>query len=117
MVEDGFIYDRQRITGIQLIGNAKREVCTAHKAGVKRKARDRNDSTHHIMCDAIDTATESAVLKLPRLDKELSTISLWPYYSADYNFRTQSNVEMLSASQIWLADGTFKTAPSLFAQV
>ena len=32
-------------------------------------------------------------------------------------FGTQENVEMLNASQIWLADGTFKTAPPLFSQV
>ena len=27
------------------------------------------------------------------------------------------NLEMLNTSQIWLSDGTFKTAPTLFAQV
>ena len=32
-------------------------------------------------------------------------------------FGTQMNIEMLNASQIWLCDGTFKTAPKLFAQV
>ena len=32
-------------------------------------------------------------------------------------FGTQSNLEMLKLSRIWLADGTFKTAPSLFTQV
>ena len=32
-------------------------------------------------------------------------------------FGTMRNVEMLNASQIWLADGTFKTAPVLFSQV
>ena len=30
---------------------------------------------------------------------------------------THRNIEMLAASQIWLADGTFKTAPLLFGQV
>ena len=32
-------------------------------------------------------------------------------------FGTQMNLEMLNTSQIWLSDGTFKTAPTLFAQV
>ena len=32
-------------------------------------------------------------------------------------FGTQRNLDMLQASQCWLADGTFKTAPNLFAQV
>ena len=30
---------------------------------------------------------------------------------------TQKNLEMLNAFEIWLRDGTFKTAPKLFAQV
>ena len=30
---------------------------------------------------------------------------------------TQRNLEMLQASHYWMADGTFKTTPSLFAQV
>ena len=32
-------------------------------------------------------------------------------------FGTHHNIEMLAASQVWLADGTFKTAPALFGQV
>ena len=32
-------------------------------------------------------------------------------------FGTRENVEMLNASQIWLAKETFKTAPPLFSQV
>ena len=32
-------------------------------------------------------------------------------------FGTHQNIEMLRSSQIWLADGTFKSAPALFAQV
>ena len=32
-------------------------------------------------------------------------------------FGTHQNIEMLLSSQIWLADGTFKSAPVLFAQV
>ena len=32
-------------------------------------------------------------------------------------FGTQKNCDMLTTSNIWLADGTFKTAPQLFAQV
>ncbi|KAI6661841.1 hypothetical protein LOD99_9793 [Oopsacas minuta] len=32
-------------------------------------------------------------------------------------FATQHNLGMLQRSKIWLADGTFKTAPPLFAQV
>ena len=32
-------------------------------------------------------------------------------------FGTQRNLEMLQLSSVWLADGTFKTAPLLFTQV
>ena len=32
-------------------------------------------------------------------------------------FGIEANVEMLNTSQIWLCDGTFKTAPKLFSQV
>ena len=32
-------------------------------------------------------------------------------------FGTQKNCDLLTTSHIWLADGTFKTAPQLFAQV
>ena len=32
-------------------------------------------------------------------------------------FGTQENVEVLNASQIWLPDGTYTTAPPLFPQV
>ena len=48
--------------------------CIALKAGVKRKARDTNDTTHHIIGDSLDTATESTVIKLPKLDSLKRTI-------------------------------------------
>ena len=185
LIEGGFVYDRQRIigdtthwqcerrglckarvhtngmaivkrTGEHLHESDEQQVeCIALKAGVKRKARDTNDTTHHIIGDSLDTATESTVIKLPKLDslkrtiiRERQTIDAAPVqpesldelvipseyqmtakgenfllYDSGPNtqrmiiFGTQRNVEMLNASHIWLADGTFKTAPSLFSQV
>ena len=35
----------------------------------------------------------------------------------DSDQEVQRNLEMLQLSQVWLADGTFETAPTLFAQV
>ena len=32
-------------------------------------------------------------------------------------FATQKNIDMLQISRVWLADGTFRTAPLLFTQV
>ena len=125
------------------------------KAGVKRRARDTNDTTHYIIGDSLETETESNVIKLPRLDslernvrRERQTMNAAPVQPESLHdlvipteyqitakgdnfllydsglgiqriiiFGTKCNVEMLNASQIWLADGTYKTAPSLFSQV
>ena len=127
--------------------------CIALKAGVKRKARDTNDTTHHIIGHSLDPATESSVIKLPKLDSmkrtirrerhiidaapgQLESLDVIPQeyqitakgenfllYDSGTNtqrmiiFGTQRNVEMLNAFHIYLADGTFKNAPSLFSQV
>ena len=62
-------------TGEHLHEPDKQQVeCIALKAGVKRKARDTNDTTHHIIGDSLDTATESTVIKLPKLDSLKRTI-------------------------------------------
>ena len=38
-------------------------------------------------------------------------------FKSFHNFGTHQNIEMLRNSQIWSADGTFKSEPALFAQV
>ena len=38
------------------------------KAGVKRRARDTNDTTQYIIGDSLETETESTGIKLPKLD-------------------------------------------------
>ncbi|KAI6655799.1 hypothetical protein LOD99_1941 [Oopsacas minuta] len=130
--------------------------CCEIKAGIKRKARDTQDSSHHIIGEGMLTASEGTAAKLPKLDSLKRTIQrqrasvlsapVQPtalselVLPAEYQrtakgeqfllydsgeddahrfliFGTQRNLGMLQQSKIWLADGTFKTAPPLFAQV
>ncbi|KAI6651166.1 hypothetical protein LOD99_5517 [Oopsacas minuta] len=130
--------------------------CYEAKAGMKRKARESQDSTHHIVGESLQTASEGTAAKLPKLDSLKRTIQrqcasilaapaqpttlaelalpaayqqtakgeqflLYDSGADDVHrfliFATQHNLGMLQRSKIWLADGTFKTAPPLFAQV
>ena len=118
---------------------------------MKRKARDSQDSSHHIVGESLQTVTEGTAVKLPKLDSLKRTIQhqqaapvqpitleqlalseeyKWTSRGEQfllYNsgpetqriliFGTQRNLKMLQLSSVWLADGTFKTAPSLFTQV
>ena len=123
--------------------------CLETKSGIKRKAHQTQDSTHHNLA----SVTQSAAIKLLKIDSLKRTIRqiinhaypqpltladlvlpteyqqtnkgdqfiLYDSGQDDLNrfmiFGTHENVEMLKNSQIWLADGTFKSAPALFAQV
>ena len=107
------------------------------------------------MSDSLQTTTEGAAAKLPKLDSLKRTIQRQrvhynivmvqpksleqlflpeeykltskgePFLLYDSGpetqriliFGTQRNLEMLQLSKVWLADGTFKTAPLLFTQV
>ncbi|KAI6652396.1 hypothetical protein LOD99_7410 [Oopsacas minuta] len=130
--------------------------CYEAKAGMKRKARESQDSTHHIMGESLQTASEGTAAKLPKLDSlertiqrqrasllaapaqstTLAELALPAVYHQTAKgeqfllydsgvddvhrfliFATQHNLGMLQRSKICLADGTFKTAPPLFAQV
>ena len=48
--------------------------CISLTAGVKRRARDTNDTTHYIIGDSLRTETESTVIKLPELNSLKRTI-------------------------------------------
>ena len=129
--------------------------CCEVKVGMKRKARDSQDSSHHIVGEGLETVTEGTAAKLPKLDSLKRTIQRQrvrqqaapvqpatleqltlpeeykqtskgeqfllydsgPVSQRILIFGTQRNLEMLQLSSVWLADGTFKTAPSLFTQV
>ena len=116
------------------------------------KARDSQDSLHHIVGECLQTVTEGTAAKLPKLDslkrtiqrqrvrqqaapvqptsleqltlpeecKQSSKGEQFLLYEAGPEtqriliFGTQRNLEMLQLSSVWLADGTFKTAPLLF---
>ncbi|KAI6655701.1 hypothetical protein LOD99_1841 [Oopsacas minuta] len=130
--------------------------CCETKLGIKRKARESQDSTHHIVGESLQTASEGTAAKLPKLDSLKRTIQrqrasvlaapvqpttlaelalpavyqqtakgeqflLYDSGADDVHrflvFGTQHNLGMLQRSKIWLADGTFKTASPLFAQV
>ena len=114
--------------------------CIALKAGVKRKVRDTNDTTHHIIGDSLDTATESTVIKLPKLDslkrtirRERQTIDAAPVQPESLDELVIPPVYQMTAKGenfllydsgpntqriiIFGTHGTFKTAPSLFSQV
>ncbi|KAI6648615.1 hypothetical protein LOD99_7972 [Oopsacas minuta] len=130
--------------------------CCEIKAGIKRKTRDTQDSSHHIIGEGMLTASEGTTGKLPKLDSLKRTIQRqrasvlsvlveptalselvlpaeyqWTakgeqfllYDSGEDDayrfpiFGPQRNLGVLQQSKIWLADGTFKTVPPLFAQV
>ncbi|KAI6647086.1 hypothetical protein LOD99_8923 [Oopsacas minuta] len=131
------------------------DYCEA-KAGTKRRARESQDSTHHIVGESLQTASEGTAAKLPKLDSlkrtiqrqrasvlaapaqptTLAELALPAVYQQTAKgeqfllydsgaddvprfliFATQHNLGVLQRSKIWLADGTFKTAPPLFVQV
>ncbi|KAI6648616.1 hypothetical protein LOD99_7973 [Oopsacas minuta] len=130
--------------------------CCEIKAGIKRKTRDTQDSSHHIIGEGMLTASEGTTGKLPKLNSLKRTIQRqrasalsvlveptalselvlpaeyqWTakgeqfllYDSGEDDayrfliFGPQRNLGVLQQSKIWLADGTFKTVPPLFAQV
>ena len=129
--------------------------CCETKIGIKRRARESQDSSHHIVGESVVTVSEGTAAKLPKLDSLKRTIQRQRVQQmaapgqpasleelvllAEYQqtakgeqfllydsgpetqriliFGTQRNLEMLRLSEYWLADGTFKTAPSLFTQV
>ena len=129
--------------------------CLETKIGLKRKARDTQNSTHHIIGETVMMISEGVSVKLPKLESLKRTIrrqrqltsSVQPQPASledleipeEYKrtnkgdlfllfdsgpelqriliFGTHQNTGMLEASQFWLADGTFKTAPTLFTQI
>ena len=130
--------------------------CCETKAGIKRRARESQDSSHHIVSESVQIISEGTATKLPKLDSLKRTIQreranmlaapvqpatldqlalpdeyqkmamgeqflLYDCGAGDAQrfliFGTQNNLQMLQSSRCWLADGTFKTASSLFAQV
>ncbi|KAI6660174.1 hypothetical protein LOD99_10515 [Oopsacas minuta] len=48
--------------------------CCEAKVGMKRKARESQDSTHHIVGESFQTASEGTAAKLPKLDSLKRTI-------------------------------------------
>ncbi|KAI6647449.1 hypothetical protein LOD99_12445 [Oopsacas minuta] len=48
--------------------------CCEAKVGMKRKARESQDSTHHIVGESLLTASEGTAAKLPKLDSLKRTI-------------------------------------------
>ena len=62
-------------TSEQLHGEDQQQVnCITLKAGMKRKARDTHDSTHHIIGEALEIVTIPSVIKLPKLESLKRTV-------------------------------------------
>ena len=118
----------------------------AVKVDMKRKARDSQDSSHHIEGEGLETVTEGTAAELPQLGSLKRTIQLQqaaPVQPAtleqltlpeeykrtsiddqfllydgscgteDPHLRNVTEPGNVAADSVWLADGTFKTAPSL----
>ena len=98
LVDSGFIYNKQRIIGEITNWQCERKgVCKARlhtkgseigkrtgehlhgldtlgvncleiKAGIKRKARDTHDSTHHIIGNELETTNGPTAVKLPKIE-------------------------------------------------
>ena len=82
--------------------------CYETKVGMKRQALRSQDSSHHILPPEYKKTAKGEQFLLYDSGPEVERILI---------FGTQQNLEMLQLSQVWLADGTFKTAPTLFTQV
>ena len=62
-------------TSEHLHGEDQQQVdCITLKAGMKRKARDTHDSTHHIISDALEVVTVPSFIKLPKLESSKRTV-------------------------------------------
>ncbi|KAI6656232.1 hypothetical protein LOD99_1565 [Oopsacas minuta] len=105
--------------------------CCGIKVGIKRETRDTHDSSQCIIGEGMLTASEGTAAKLPPVQPTaLAELFLPAEYQRTakeeqfllYNsgeddahrfliFGTQRTLGMLQQSKIWLADGTFKTAP------
>ena len=186
LIEGGFVFDKQRICsdvthwqcekkgeckarlhtkGMIIVKRTNEHLhgpdmiavsCLETKTGIKRKAQETQDTTHHIIGEHLMTVTQGSATKLPKIDSIKRTIrrqrqianNVHPQPTSlgdlvlpvEYqqttkgdqfllydsgqeqsqrflSFGTIQNIEMLRNSQIWLADGTLKSAPSLFVQV
>ena len=119
-----------------LHGDMGKVTCLVTKAGLKRKAEQTQDTSQLIVAESGQNITEATATKLPKLDTLKRTIqrlrakaNLAPVhenfllYDSELEerriliFGTKTNTEMLELAPVWLADGTFKTAPILFEQV
>ena len=49
-------------------------LCLETKSGIKRKAQQTQDSTHHIVGENLATVTQNAAIKLPKIDSLKRTI-------------------------------------------
>ena len=49
-------------------------ICQETKIGIKRRARDSQDSSHHIVGESLLTVSEGTAAKLPKLDSLKRTI-------------------------------------------
>ena len=119
--------------------------CCEVKVSIKRKAKESQDGSHHIIGECLETISEGTAAVLPKLDSLKRTIQTsastleklilpeqykrtckdeqfllydsGPETQKILIFGTQRNLEMLQLSRVWLADCTFKTAPLLFTQL
>ena len=48
--------------------------CLETKSGIKRRAQQTQDSTHHIVGENLATVTQNATIKLPKIDSLKRTI-------------------------------------------
>ncbi|KAI6659606.1 hypothetical protein LOD99_14529 [Oopsacas minuta] len=110
----------KRMNGHLYVPDVQATACCEIKAGIKRKARDTQDSSHHIIGEGMLTASEGTAAKLPKLNSVQRTAKgeqFLLYDSGEDDAHRFLIFGMLQQSKIWLADGTFKTAPPFFAQV
>ena len=113
------------------------------RAGVKRRARETNDNPHRIIAEVAKTLlpSEKSLKKICHrarpapvnptslcdliMDENFQTLGGKRFLLYDSGpeldrilmFGTEENKNILSYSTIWMADGTFKTVPSLCKQL
>ena len=78
--------------------------CCETKAGIKRRARESQDSSHHIVSESVQTVSEGTTTKLPKLESLKRTIQ------RERAHMLAAPVQPVTLDQLALTDEYQKTA-------
>lgn len=86
---------------------------------MKRKIRDRRqkENTYHPLSISLESLKVPEMYSITKKNENFIIFDSGPAKDRILIFGTSKNLEYLSASSDWYADGTFKVTPPLFEQV